>query len=113
MATAAWGANSNHAFGGVGIDGLPRADGEIEIRQVVQGGPADKAGIVKGDVITHIDGKATRGSDFSQMVQYRLRGESGTPVTLKIHRPGESKQRVFTLTRRQLIIGNGKQGAEQ
>jgi len=91
-------------FGGVGIDGAPWADGRIVVRQLVAGGPAQLAGIKVGDVITHIDGKATEGSDFKQMVEYRLRGRAGTPVTIKIHRPGESKAYTFNLVRRQLII---------
>ena len=93
-------------FGGVGIDGVPWADGQIVVRQLVAGGPAHQAGIMVGDVITHIDGKPTKGNDFKRMVEYRLRGRAGTPVTLKIHRPGENKPRTVTLIRRQLLIGN-------
>jgi len=91
-------------FGGVGIDGAPWADGRIVVRQLVAGGPAQLAGVKVGDVITHIDGKATEGSDFKQMVEYRLRGKAGTPVTIKVHRPGELKSYTFNLVRRQLII---------
>lgn len=96
-------ANSARNFGGVGIDGVPRADGQIVVRQLVVGGPAHLAGIQVGDIITHIDGKATRGSNFRQMVDYRLRGQAGTNVTLKIHRPDTSRPLTFTLTRRQLV----------
>lgn len=95
--------NSGKNFGGVGIDGAPRADGEIEVRQIVVGGPAYRAGIKPGDVIVSIDGKPTRGSDFRQMVDRRLRGRAGTKVTLVTYRPAEKKKRRVTLTRRQLI----------
>lgn len=91
-------------FGGVGIDGVPWADGRIVVRQLVAGGPAHVAGMKPGDIITHIDGKQTKGSDFRQMVDYRLRGEAGTKVQINIMRPGEKKPRVFILTRRQLVI---------
>ncbi len=97
-------AASGSNFGGIGIDGVPWADGQIVVRQLVTGGPAQQAGIKSGDVITHIDGKPTKGTDFKKMVDYRLRGRAGTPVTLKIHRPGETKARTFTLVRRQLVI---------
>ena len=97
-------ANSDRNFGGVGIDGVPWADGRIVVRQLVAGGPAQQAGVKVGDVITHIDGKPTRGSDFKQMVEHRLRGVAGTPVTIRVHRPGESGSRSFTLIRRQLVI---------
>ena len=91
-------------FGGVGIDGAPRADGRIVVKQLVAGGPAHLAGIRVGDVITHIDGKATEGSNFREIVEYRLRGRAGTAVMIKIHRPGELKPLIFNLVRRQLTI---------
>jgi len=104
MAAPAAAANSSRNFGGVGIDGAPWADGRIVVKQVVAGGPAHLAGIKAGDVITHIDGKATAGSDFREMVEYRLRGRAGTPVEIVVRRPGETRPLKFTLTRRQLVI---------
>jgi C-terminal processing protease CtpA/Prc len=98
--------NSARNFGGVGIDGLPRADGQIVVKQLVTGGPAHLAGIKIGDVITHIDGKPTQGSDFRHMVEYRLRGRSGTKVQLNILRPGEKKPLRFILKRKQLVVEN-------
>lgn len=95
---------SSKNFGGVGIDGAPWADGRIVVKQVVAGGPAHLAGIRAGDIITHIDGKATEGSDFREMVEFRLRGRAGTPVAIKIRRPGELKPYTFRLIRRQLTI---------
>ena len=95
---------SSKNFGGVGIDGAPWADGRIVVKQLVAGGPAHLASIRVGDVITHIDGKATTGSNFRETVEYRLRGRAGTTVTIKIRRPGELKRYTFTLVRRQLTI---------
>lgn len=109
IATGVSAAPSAKNFGGVGIDGVPWADGQIVVRQLVAGGPAHQAGIKVGDIITHIDGKPTKGNDFKQLVDLRLRGRAGTPVTLKIHRPGEAKPRTITLIRRQLVIGNVKE----
>lgn len=102
--STAFAAVTSKNFGGVGIDGVPWADGRIVVKQIVAGGPANLAGIKAGDIITHIDGKATEGSDFKEMVEYRLRGRAGTPVTIKIRRPGEIKPYTFTLIRRQLTI---------
>ncbi|MDR3578386.1 MAG: PDZ domain-containing protein [Oryzomonas sp.] len=103
-------ANSEKKFGGVGIDGVAASDGQIAVRQLVAGGPAHVAGIRMGDVITHIDGKPTRGSDFREMVYKRLRGVAGTPVVLKIRRPGEEKVLIFTLQRQQLVVTAPKEG---
>lgn len=104
LAVAAFGANSSREFGGVGIDGAPRADGSIVVRQLVLGGPAHLAGIKAGDVITRIDGKATVGSNFKDMVEHRLRGKAGTHVMLQIRRPGNPKTLNFDLVRRQLEL---------
>lgn len=99
-------ANSSRNFGGVGIDGAPLDDGRIVVKQLVTGGPAQLAGIRIGDIITHIDGKPTKGSDFMDLVEHRLRGRAGTKVLIVIHRPGESKPLRFNLTRRQLVTGS-------
>lgn len=104
LSMSASAANSQKNFGGVGIDGVPLQNGQIVVRQVVIGSPAHQAGIQVGDIITHIDGKATIGSDFQTMVQKRLRGLSGTEVVLKTSRQGEKKNMTFRLVRRQLQI---------
>ena len=99
-----WGANYSKNFGGVGIDGVPLADGQIAVRQLVAGGPAHLGGIKVGDVITHIDSKPTKGSDFKELVEHRLRGRAGTEVLLTVQRPGLEKPLHFTLVRKQLVI---------
>jgi len=104
LAGTAQGANSARDFGGVGIDGVPRSDGTIVVRQLVNGGPAHVAGVKPGDIITRIDGKATFGSDFKEMVERRLRGRSGTPVLIQVSRPGTAKTLTFNLVRRQLAL---------
>ena len=100
----AFSANSSSNFGGVGIDGVPASGGEIVVRQIVAGGPAHLAGIRVGDTITHVDSKPTRGANFQQIVNYRLRGRAGTSVLLTVHRPGRDKPLSFKLVRRQLLI---------
>lgn len=103
-AMSALAANTGSNFGGVGIDGVSLPDGRIRVGQIVAGGPAHLAGIRVGDIITHIDGKPTQGSDFAMMVQRRLRGVSGSPVVLRIRREGVDKTLVFALKRRQLVV---------
>ncbi|MBI2353535.1 MAG: PDZ domain-containing protein [Deltaproteobacteria bacterium] len=104
QAVPALAANSENNFGGVGIDGVPLPDGRIRVVQLVKGGPAHLADVRVGDIITHIDGKATGGSDFRHMVQKRLRGVAGTPVMLKIKREGGENPLTITLTRRQIAL---------
>lgn len=101
LAAAAWG---GQGFGGVGIDGIPREDGTIAVRQLVLGGPAQLAGIKAGDIITQIDGTPTAGKEFKFLVERRLRGRAGTPVLIVIRRPGNPKSLSFNLIRRQLSV---------
>lgn len=108
-AVTALAANTESNFGGVGIDGVPLPNGQIRVVQLVAGGPAQLAGIRIGDTITHIDGKATQGSDFRTMVHKRLRGIVGTPVVLKIRREGSEKLLTFTLRRRQITMNPDKE----
>ena len=97
-------ANSEKNFGGLGIDGILLPNAQIRVGQLVNGGPAQMAGIRVGDIITHIDGKATQGSDFRTMVNKRLRGIAGSQIVLKIKREGEDKLHTFTLIRRQIVV---------
>ena len=104
LAGTALAGNSSRNFGGVGIDGVPLADGRIEVRQLVAGGPAHLAGIKLGDIITSIDSKQTQGSDFKDIVEHRLRGRAGTKVLVVIQRPGQEKPLRFVLVRKQLVL---------
>ena len=57
--------------------------------------PAEKAGILTGDVVYEIDGKLAADMDFFDAIM-AIRGKPGTPVTLTIQREGVDK--VFDLT---------------
>lgn len=109
LCLSAWAANSETDFGGVGIDGVPLTNGQILVKQIVSGSPAHQAGIVAGDIITHIDGKATMGANFTDMVQKRLRGLTGSPVVLKIKHDGEEKLQTHRLIRQQLVVVPNKE----
>lgn len=100
-------------FGGVGIDGVPRGDGTIAVRQLVAGGPAHLAGIKAGDVIVQIDGTPTEGKAFDFLVERRLRGKAGTPVLVKVRRPGNPTPLVFRMVRRQLSVPAGAAGKKE
>jgi C-terminal processing protease CtpA/Prc len=97
-------ANPSMKFGGVGIDGVPQASGEIVVGQLVAGGPAHLAGIRIGDVITRIDGKPVKGADFKYVVERMLRGKAGTKVRLTVRRSGQTEPLSFVVTRRELIV---------
>jgi len=70
------------------------------IFQVIEGGPADRAGVKNDDVIERIDGVDTKGMAVRESVD-RLRGQEGTAVTIQVRQPGATKERTYTITRGQ------------
>jgi C-terminal processing protease CtpA/Prc len=78
------------------------------IQDVFEGGPAQLAGAVKGDLFEEIDGVDTLGMDLRAAVD-RLRGEAGTDVVVKVRHPQSKEVRTLKMTRgilpRQTIKG--------
>jgi putative serine protease PepD len=69
---------------------------EAEVSGVTSGGPADKAGIKKGDVITAIDGTETEGADA--VIAAIRSHQPGQQVTVTFTRGGSSQTVTATLT---------------
>jgi carboxyl-terminal processing protease len=74
--------SSEGRYVGIGID-LQERDGRIVVKAVINGSPADEAGINPGDVITTIDGKPVEGRNPADAID-DLMGEPGTEITLEI-----------------------------
>ena len=83
-------------FGGIGVTMRQNAEGLCEVTDVVAGGPAEAAGIRRGDIITRVDGR-----DVTQMnideISRLLRGEEDTRVEITIRRGTETL--TFSITR--------------
>ncbi len=62
-------------------------DGNMIVAKLVEGGPAQKAGLKDNDVILTADGKSLAGMNTDE-VKTRMRGPVGTSVTLRISRDG-------------------------
>ncbi len=69
-------------FGGIGIFYAPHADGLL-LREVLAGSPAWRAGIRKGDVLTHADARPLAGAG-DDAVRRAIRGKAGTVLRLTI-----------------------------
>jgi carboxyl-terminal processing protease len=76
-------------FGGIGAH-VTLSDGQITISEPIEGGPAEKAGIIAGDKILEIDGESTEGLSLDEAVM-KIRGEKGTEVRLLIQHPGDEE----------------------
>ncbi len=75
-------------FSGVGIAiQVDDATKLLRVSDVIQNGPAEKAGVKPGDIIVAIDGKTTRGLTTEEDSKL-LRGQEGTVVQITIQRDG-------------------------
>jgi serine protease Do len=75
----------------VGLAIRPDPDGKgVEIRDVLENGPADKAGLKKGDVVTQLDGKAM--PDPAALAGAVADHKPGDELTFKILRDGKEQQ---------------------
>jgi len=73
---------NNYVGVGVTVDAVSREEGLL-VQSVTEDGPADKAGVVAGDVITAAGGVSLAGENRAKGSDY-IRGEEGTQVTLTL-----------------------------
>lgn len=92
---------SRDGFGGIGIT-INNDDGVTVVRRVHDDTPAARAGIRKGDRITHVDAAPIGGKTLSAVVQL-LRGPVGEPVDVTLRRDAVKDALVRTLTRDHIV----------
>ena len=85
------------AYGGLGLS-VTLDDGAVKVIAPTKGSPADKAGVKAGDYITHLNGKLIYGGTLDEAVD-QMRGVPGTPITLRVFRPGRDEPFDVTITR--------------
>ncbi|MBD5133103.1 MAG: PDZ domain-containing protein [Clostridiales bacterium] len=68
---------------GVGVTVSYEREEGLLVQSVTPDGPADKAGVLPGDIITAVDGQSIAG-DAKEEGSDRIRGESGTQVILTL-----------------------------
>jgi PDZ domain/Beta-lactamase len=88
------------AFVGVGIE-IGMQDGVVGVRAPYPNGPASKAGVTAGDIITHIDDTPIRGLSLNQAID-RLRGPVDTQIRFKIVRQGQDSPVDVTVVRKMI-----------
>lgn len=87
------------SFSGVGVEFVIRQD-TIHIQNVIQNGPAEKAGLLAGDKIVAVDGKPFVGKIVTnQEAMHRLKGPKDTKVKIGVIRYGSKKVQTFNVTR--------------
>jgi len=85
-------------FGGLGMEMGIDEDGLPKVIAPIEDTPAARAGILSGDVITHIDGKPTKDMTLNGAIQH-MRGEPNTEIELTVYRAGAEQQLTFTIVR--------------
>lgn len=91
----------NNAYVGVGITITVREDETgVDVLKVNEGGPADEAGMLPGDVIIAVDGMSIAGMDTDTLGTY-VKGEENTQVILTVLRDGARLD--LTVTRKKVL----------
>ena len=84
-------------FGGIGMEVGMKKD-VITVIAPLPGSPAEKAGILSGDVLIKIDGVTTEHLSIDEAV-LKIRGEKGTDVHLTLYREGAEGLKEVTVKR--------------
>ena len=91
-------------YGGIGA--VIQYDGEFtRISEPYYGWPAQKAGIIAGDIILEVNGVDCKKKN-TQEVSDLLKGQPGTEVTMKLKRYGQEKPLEIKLKREKVKIDN-------
>jgi len=86
---------SGNIGGGIGVE-ISLRNGLPTVVRVLRDNPAEKAGVVVGDIVTAVNGETTEKQSTSDIVT-KIRGDVGTTVKLTVVSNGESKD--VTITR--------------
>lgn len=85
------------SFGGVGLE-VSIEENEVLVISPLDDTPAQRAGVLAGDVILEIDGEAVGGPTLLPTLE-AMRGEPGSPVMLKVRRAELTDPVEFELVR--------------
>lgn len=84
-------------FGGLGIE-VGMDDGLIKVISPIDDTPAQRAGVMAGDLIIRLDDKSVKGLTLDEAVKI-MRGKKGTSIVLTIIREGNDKPLKITVKR--------------
>src|SRR5262250_1731387 len=89
-------------FGGLGIE-VTMEDGLVKVVAPIDDTPAYKAGVMAGDIITHLDDEPVQGLTLNQAIE-KMRGPKNSKIRLKIMRKGSDKPIDVTITRARIQV---------
>jgi len=97
-------------FGGLGIE-VTMENGFVKVISPIDGTPAERAGILTNDLLTHIGGEQIQGLTLSQAVE-KMRGPVNTDILLTVVRAGVDAPFDVTLTREVIRIASVRSRVE-
>ena len=89
-------------YTGIGLD-VNLDDGKVTVVAPLEGAPAERAGILPGDVVSAVNDIPVEAGNVEASVS-RMRGAPGTSVTLDVLRPGSEEPLHFALTRTEVHV---------
>jgi len=95
-------------FGGLGIE-ISSADGGIRIVTPIEDTPADKAGVLAGDLIVKINDELAKDMSLPEAVK-KMRGKPGSGIDLTIFREGENEPVMVHIVRAVIHVKSVKSG---
>lgn len=95
------------SFGGVGIE-VGFEDGRILVITPIDGTPADRAGVLAGDVIIELDETPVADMSLAEAID-SMRGKPGTGVRMTVRRDGTSEPIEFELVRDLIEVASVRQ----
>lgn len=93
-------AQMSGTYAGIGVY-IASTDDGILIAGVMEGSPAEEAGLQRGDILVSIDGTSVEGYQLEEVSKH-IRGPVDTSVDLVVRRNGEEQS--FTVQRRQIHV---------
>lgn len=87
-------------FGGLGIE-VTMENGVVKVVSPIEDTPAERAGIMANDLITHLDREPILGLTLQEAVE-KMRGPVNSPITLTVVRKG--KEEPFDITIKRDVI---------
>ena len=97
---------SRGRYGGIGIS-VDMRDRRIYVESVYPDGPADRAGVKPGDIITAVEGRPVRGHSISVSLD-ALTGEPGSVVNVRFKTP-DQPSRELSLEREYILVSSVSQ----
>ena len=89
-------------FVGIGIYMVKdEATNRIKVLAPIKGSPAEKAGVLAGDIIISVNDEEFTGDQFS-VISTKIKGEEGSTVKLKVLRGKEEKE--FEIKREKIVV---------